>query len=410
MFDFAALPPETNSTRMYLGAGSGPILAAAAAWTVLAKELTAAAQGLQSVVEALLMTFVGESAAALAERVIPYGGWLGQNAAGAELTATQLMAAASAYETAFTTTVPPLLVFANRAQVCLLMMTNIFGQNSPAIAANEAEYAEMWIQDATAMVSYQACAMEAVGATKAFTAAPQMVSEIALAQEVSAAERAVAQVALDQMADEEVNAILSRTETLQPQLGQQVQVGASMPHAVPDPSSATSASLWGGFAQHLSPVNDLCSMINNNAGMVNTSFSLVNGMGSVMKSFAPTATKAAESAVQTMGSAAVQSVSRGLLSSSPGGQVTARLGRAASIGLLRVPESWTAASQPVTPAARVLPLASMAAGAESEPASLMGGLPMAPMAPIGGGGTGSVNTTLRIQPKTFVMPRNPAGG
>ncbi len=77
MFDFAALPPETNSTRMYLGAGSGPILAAAAAWTVLAKELTAAAQGLQSVVEALLMTFVGESAAALAERVIPYGGWLG---------------------------------------------------------------------------------------------------------------------------------------------------------------------------------------------------------------------------------------------------------------------------------------------------------------------------------------------
>ncbi|XRQ09302.1 PPE domain-containing protein [Actinomadura welshii] len=138
----------------------------------------------------------------------------------------------------------PTQVFANRAQVCLLMMTNIFGQNSPAIAANEAEYAEMWIQDATAMVSYQACAMEAVGAMKAFTAAPQMVSEIALAQEVSAAEQAVAQVALDQMADEEVNAILSRTETLQPQLGQQVQVGASMPHrciSVPALTSSTAS-------------------------------------------------------------------------------------------------------------------------------------------------------------------------
>src|ERR1700758_2596397 len=35
-FDFAALPPEVNSTRMYTGPGAGPMMAAAAAWNNLA--------------------------------------------------------------------------------------------------------------------------------------------------------------------------------------------------------------------------------------------------------------------------------------------------------------------------------------------------------------------------------------
>ncbi|WP_155731734.1 PPE domain-containing protein, partial [Mycobacterium avium] len=30
--DFGALPPEINSGRMYAGPGSGPLMAAAAAW------------------------------------------------------------------------------------------------------------------------------------------------------------------------------------------------------------------------------------------------------------------------------------------------------------------------------------------------------------------------------------------
>ncbi|MDI3314987.1 MAG: PPE domain-containing protein, partial [Mycobacterium sp.] len=39
MFDFAALPPEINSARMYAGPGSGPMMAAASAWNSLAAEL-----------------------------------------------------------------------------------------------------------------------------------------------------------------------------------------------------------------------------------------------------------------------------------------------------------------------------------------------------------------------------------
>jgi hypothetical protein len=37
--DFAILPPEINSGRMYAGPGSGPMLAAAAAWDGLERSL-----------------------------------------------------------------------------------------------------------------------------------------------------------------------------------------------------------------------------------------------------------------------------------------------------------------------------------------------------------------------------------
>ena len=37
-----------------------------------------------------------------------------------------------------------------------LIATNVLGQNTPAIAATEAQYAEMWAQDAEAMYGYAA--------------------------------------------------------------------------------------------------------------------------------------------------------------------------------------------------------------------------------------------------------------
>jgi PPE-repeat protein len=37
--DYGILPPEINSSRMYTGPGSGPMLAAAEAWESVAAEL-----------------------------------------------------------------------------------------------------------------------------------------------------------------------------------------------------------------------------------------------------------------------------------------------------------------------------------------------------------------------------------
>ncbi|WP_301147743.1 PPE domain-containing protein, partial [Mycobacterium simiae] len=53
--DFGALPPEVNSGRMYVGAGAGPLLAAAAAWDELAGELHSTAASYGSTIESLVV-------------------------------------------------------------------------------------------------------------------------------------------------------------------------------------------------------------------------------------------------------------------------------------------------------------------------------------------------------------------
>ncbi|MEB3981694.1 PPE family protein [Mycobacterium sp. 663a-19] len=155
--DFAALPPEINSGLMYAGPGSGPMMAAAAAWDGLAAELAAAAAGYGSVVSELTgAPWVGPASASMLSAVTPYVSWLDTMAGQAEETANQARAAAAAYETAFMMTVPPPVIAANRVLLATLIATNFFGQNTPAIAATEAQYLEMWAQDATTMYGYLA--------------------------------------------------------------------------------------------------------------------------------------------------------------------------------------------------------------------------------------------------------------
>ncbi len=50
---FFVLPPEINSLRMLIGAGTAPMLEAAAAWQGLAEELSTAAQSFVSVTAGL---------------------------------------------------------------------------------------------------------------------------------------------------------------------------------------------------------------------------------------------------------------------------------------------------------------------------------------------------------------------
>lgn len=53
--NFAVLPPEVNSARVFAGAGSAPMLAAAAAWDDLASELHCAAMSFGSVTSGLVV-------------------------------------------------------------------------------------------------------------------------------------------------------------------------------------------------------------------------------------------------------------------------------------------------------------------------------------------------------------------
>jgi PPE-repeat protein len=155
LFDFGALPPEINSGRLYSGPGSGPMLVAATGWDALAAELDAAATGYGSVISELTgAPWVGPSSRSMVAAVAPYVTWLGAAGALAEQTAGQARAAAAAYDAAFEMTVPPPVIMANRVLLMTLIATNFFGQNSPAIAATEALYMEMWAQDAAAMYGY----------------------------------------------------------------------------------------------------------------------------------------------------------------------------------------------------------------------------------------------------------------
>ncbi len=186
MLDFGALPPEINSGRMYVGPGSAPMLAAAAAWDELAAELQSAASSYGSTIEGLVVgRWTGPSSIAMAAAAAPYVTWINATGAQAEQAATQAKIAAGAYETAFAATVPPPVIAANRALLMALIATNFLGQNTPAIAATEAHYMEMWAQDAAAMYAYAGSSSTASQLTP-FTEPPQTTNTSAAPMQTAA--------------------------------------------------------------------------------------------------------------------------------------------------------------------------------------------------------------------------------
>ncbi|WP_263987925.1 PPE family protein, partial [Mycobacterium conspicuum] len=95
VLDFAALPPEINSALMYTGAGSGPLMAAATAWSNLAAELSSTATQHESIITNLTTEqWTGAGSAAAAAAAQPYIEWLTTTAAAAEQAAAQATAAA----------------------------------------------------------------------------------------------------------------------------------------------------------------------------------------------------------------------------------------------------------------------------------------------------------------------------
>ncbi|MEM6104990.1 PPE family protein [Mycobacterium sp. 050272] len=188
--DFALMPPEVNSGLMYSGPGSGPMLAAAAGWDAVAVELESTASGCASQVSALTgQTWLGPSSMMMSNAATSYVDWLSTAAVQAGETAAQAYAAAAVYDEAFAMTVPPQLVAANRLQLMVLVATNFLGQNTPAIAACEAQYAEMWVQDATAMYSY-ASASEPLSTLKPFDEPPQTTNPAGAADQAAATAQA----------------------------------------------------------------------------------------------------------------------------------------------------------------------------------------------------------------------------
>ncbi|WP_375481794.1 PPE family protein [uncultured Mycobacterium sp.] len=376
MLDFGALPPEINSGRMYAGPGAGPMLAAATAWDVLAAQLYSTASSYSAAIMDLAASWLGPSSIAMAAAAAPYVSWIGTTAAQAEATGMQAKAAVAAYEAAFAMTVPPPVIAANRALLMMLIATNFFGQNTPAIMATEAHYMEMWAQDAAAMFGYAAASQTASTFTPFMPPLPST-NPAGLAGQAAAVGQAAATSAG------------TSAQTVSP-----LTSAMSMPLAATTPLTASSTSSSAG-----SPVTALTGLTTSSTALTSGA-SLASGTGSSASLGASGASMfgSAGSLMRTVGPAvsmfgtnfsavspAFGSSSGALASPSLGSAaVTAGLGRATSVGTLSVPQSWASAAPAFNPVATSLPATTASAATPAVGAANPGGMLGAPLAPLAG--------------------------
>ncbi|BBX98610.1 putative PPE family protein PPE3 [Mycobacterium lacus] len=152
-------------------------MSAAAAWSALSDEYTAAADELTVLLGAAQAgAWQGSTAERYVAAHVPYLMWLTQASTTSAAAAVQHEAAAAAYTTALAAMPTLAELAANHVIHGVLVATNFFGLNTIPIALNEADYVRMWIQAATTMATYQAVSDAAVASTPPTAPAPQIVT------------------------------------------------------------------------------------------------------------------------------------------------------------------------------------------------------------------------------------------
>ncbi|OHV05170.1 PPE family protein [Mycobacterium talmoniae] len=378
--DFAALPPEINSARMYTGPGSAPMLAAAAAWDQLATELHSSAAAYGSVIAGLTTDgWQGPSSLVMANAITPYVAWMHNTAVHAEQTGAQAKTAANAYQTAFAMMVPPPLIAANRTQLTALVASNFFGQNSPAIAVTEAEYEQMWAQDVAAMYGYATSSSTASTLTP-FTNPPQTTNPAGLAAQTAAAAQSAGNPA--------------QLLTQLPAAMQQLAAPAAAAPAAADPPSLLTYLLQ--IPSITSAAASSTSSSFSGAAIYTTNHAVaVNALRDEAQGIGPFLVGAPASVAPAAGVAAPAA--------------SAAVGRASLVGTMSVPQTWAATATPAASSAAVPAPATSAAVA---PAALQtmpgqGIFGEALLGTLAGRGVSNAAAKLR---RPSVVPRSPAAG
>jgi len=393
MFDFGALPPEINSARMYAGPGVGPLLASAAAWDGLSAQLATFGAGYSAVTTELHgQSWSGQASTAMAAAAAPYIAWVTTTAGQAEQAAGQARAAAAAYEAAFAATVPPAVVLANRALLAALVATNFFGQNTPAIAATEAVYAEMWAQDAAAMYGYAASASAAATLTP-FSEPPQTVNAAGQSSQSTAVSQAVGAAA------GQSQTTLSQLMSAVPQQLQALTSGGFTNASTAQVSTATTTAtttptspitVLAGFNTLLRPIF-YASQVTKTPFYI-LSFQLAASQAAAQASALPAPAAGAAAAPV----------------SSPQ-WVLASVNRTMPVGALSVPPNWTAATSAAGPGAEPAEPGFRALPTWANPTRPSAGLPAVGQIPNGAGRrVNKAAYRLRIRP--YRMPRPTLGG
>ncbi len=391
---FSFFPPELISGMMYAGPGPGPLAAAAASWDSLATDLYATAASYQSVIANLNSGWSGPSAMAMTSAAAPYVSWMSATAAAAAEAGAQANAAAAAFEAAFAMTVPPPVIATNRAVLAALIATNIFGQNTPAIAATEADYLEMWAQDVGAMNGYSASATSALQ-MPAFSAPPPMTNPAATITPLLGGAGGADVLASLTTLGTEVQTTLSALTTSAPVAWVLNTTGLG---SLINGTGLTQSSIYSvqaayyGVMMGSTPARMFMSMGNSasSSGMgLSSSEGLLNSIGHFV-----------DNKMQMV----VGGISNQLRSW--GSTVSAQLAHATRLGGLSIPPGWATAAQGVSRAAPVLPPTSVASPALMQ-ASAMPQSPFAQalMGTLSARGLGSI---AKVPAK--ILPRSPAGG
>lgn len=384
--DWAFLPPEINSARMYTGPGMGSLLAAAGSWDALSAELSSTAEGYESVLSGLDLQWRGPAAQAMALSAARYVAWLQATAEQTAQTAMQARTAAAAYEQAYAMTVPPPVITANRALLASLVATNIVGQNTAAIADTEAQYANYWAQDAAAMSGYSVSSAAATQLPQ-FAPANNSTNESGVTAQKAAVTAANTNAATNKAVTQTFSAL---DETPGTTVNNFYYLDASTTSAANANANAFRVldAIQGTGLGFSAPYN----MEQFVSGIIGAE----NNLGVLAKPLAAAPALAAPAL-----SGATTGVGGGL------GNVTATLSRAGSIGPMSVPASWAAPTSthisPLEPAGfTTLP------GTEEPVASGYPGYPGMP----GGGASRSVGAGVppRYGVRLTVMPRPPAAG
>jgi PPE-repeat protein len=410
VFDFAALPPEINSGRMYAGPGAESIMVAAAAWDGLAAELTSAASGYHSIITELTSgPWVGPSSAQMVAAVVPYVGWLTTAGAQAEESANQARAAAAAFEAAFAMTVPPYVVAANRVLLAALVATNFFGQNTPAIMATEAEYIEFWAQDAAAMYGY-AGASAAATAFAPYQSPPNTTTPEGLFNQAVAVAESVAQPAGNSgQTAAATSSQLTQAATI-PQLLQQLANNSPFINglqqflgAIPNGTNPFSVDIPANWA---TPILKQTLQAYFGIGIANFGWSIgqqtTRGLGTTVGAAGGWYPTPQFAGLHLGGAYGVNAVSGG----GGNGALLASAGNAGKVGALSVPANWTTPTSEATTTLAAMEETPANAGAAGGTNALLRGMPMGAV----GRRTAGYGYTNKYGFRYSVLTRPPSAG
>ncbi|ORA95998.1 hypothetical protein BST30_28715, partial [Mycobacterium mantenii] len=302
---------------------------------------------------------------------------------------------------ALASSVPPPLIAANRMQSQQLQATNVLGQNTPLIAQLEAQYGQMWAQDAGAMYSYAGQSATASNVTP-FQKAPETTNPTGQATQAAA----VTNATTNSTATNTTKALQSLAQPATSSTVKAAATTTTQATQATDPLSEIWFLLTGqttlptNLGTAVNGYNPFSSLFYNTEGLPYFSTGMANTFTQIAKSTGLLTGPAPAVAKALPGLGGLGGMLGG---GAAAAHPVAALGSAASVGgKLSVPVAWSGA--PAAPAlGHAIPVSSISAAPEAAggPGNLLGGMPLAGA---GAGGHGVVGPKYGFRPTVMARP------